>query len=268
VPVLRVDRAAHRPKDLLDMRNGGPVMSLRRRRLDESQRAMAGVRIDTGPVDHDTPWAEVRPDRKFLILGAWQQFFHVDIKYDCRELLRIVEDMRANEAWTALGFADLEDLLRRGVEIDSELVGWAMRGLRVFDPNEPLPFETAVFVGRELMAHDEAGKRGGRGKKAIRNREGLSSDTVEYIKARLRRDDPALAARVERGELTANAAAVAKGWRKTPTRVERMLRDWREATEDERVAVLQGIAALRLQESAADPPDEPLAWRPNHRSGR
>jgi hypothetical protein len=31
---------------------------------------------------------------------------------------------------------------------------------------------------------------------------------------RLRRDDPDLAARVERGELTANATAVAKGWRK------------------------------------------------------
>jgi hypothetical protein len=197
---------------------------------------VAGVRIDTGPVDHDTPWEEVRPDRKFLILGAWQQFFHVDIKYDCRELLRIVEDMRANEAWSALGFADLEDLLRRGVEIDSELVGWAMRGLRVFDPNEPLPFETAVFVGRELMAHDEAGKRGGRGKKAIRNREGLSSDTVEYIKARLRRDDPALAARVERGELTANAAAVAKGWRKKRDPGRQLDKAWDAATPEQRAA--------------------------------
>lgn len=33
-----------------------------------------------------------------------------------------------------------------------------------------------------------------------------------YTLARLRRDDPETAERVERGELSANAAAVAKGW--------------------------------------------------------
>jgi hypothetical protein len=66
---------------------------------------VAGVRIDTGPIDHDTPWQEVRPDRKILILGAWRQFFHVDVKYDCRELLRIVEDMETHQVWRAFGYA-------------------------------------------------------------------------------------------------------------------------------------------------------------------
>jgi hypothetical protein len=42
----------------------------------------------------------------------------------------------------------------------------------------------------------------------------LKHGTVEHWKARLRRDDPALAARVDRGELSANAAATQKGWRK------------------------------------------------------
>jgi hypothetical protein len=54
---------------------------------------VAGVRIDTGPIDHDTPWEKVPPGGRILILGAWRQFFHVDVKYDCRELLRIVEDI-------------------------------------------------------------------------------------------------------------------------------------------------------------------------------
>jgi hypothetical protein len=271
-----MEHAADRARDLLEMRNGGPFMNLHRRHLNESQRVLAGVRIDTGPVSHDTPWQEVRPDRKILILGAWRQFFHVDVKYDCRELLRIVEDMQANEAWTALGFADLDDLLRRGIEIAPELVGWAMRGLRVLDPETPQPLEKAAFVGRELMAHDEAGRRGGRGRKAPCRDKGLSYNTADYWKARLRRDDPELLARVERGELTANAAAVAKGWRKPPdplrelqrwweratdmdraqfeagivgqsTRVERICRDWREATEDERlVFVAEHADALRL----------------------
>lgn len=40
------------------------------------------------------------------------------------------------------------------------------------------------------------------------------SDHAEYIVSRLKRDDPTLAERVVNGEITANAAARAKGWRK------------------------------------------------------
>ena len=40
------------------------------------------------------------------------------------------------------------------------------------------------------------------------------SDHAEYVVSRLKRDDPALAERVVNGEITANAAARQKGWRK------------------------------------------------------
>lgn len=40
------------------------------------------------------------------------------------------------------------------------------------------------------------------------------SDSSEYVVARLKRDDPALAEEVASGRMTANAAARAKGWRK------------------------------------------------------
>jgi hypothetical protein len=40
------------------------------------------------------------------------------------------------------------------------------------------------------------------------------SNHAEYVVARLKRDDPALAERVVNGEITANAAARQKGWRK------------------------------------------------------
>ena len=39
----------------------------------------------------------------------------------------------------------------------------------------------------------------------------------DYTLVRLRRDDPETAARVKRGELSANAAAIQKGWRKPRT---------------------------------------------------
>lgn len=42
----------------------------------------------------------------------------------------------------------------------------------------------------------------------------IKPDRVEHVIARLKRDDPALAERVVNGEITANAAARQKGWRK------------------------------------------------------
>lgn len=39
-------------------------------------------------------------------------------------------------------------------------------------------------------------------------------DTADKVTARLKRDDPKLAQRVVNGEITPNAAARAKGWRK------------------------------------------------------
>jgi hypothetical protein len=92
-----------------------------------------------------------------------------------------------------------------------------VEGLRTLDPDAPQPFETAVEAGK-LMTRSEAGKLGGRGNKAGGHAHELSrgKGMREYTLARLRRDDPELAARVERGELSANAAAVQKGWRKPP----------------------------------------------------
>lgn len=58
---------------------------------------------------------------------------------------------------------------------------------------------------------------------------GPRTDTCERVVARLKRDDPALADRVVRGDITPNAAARAKGWRKprivvsTPESVARAL---------------------------------------------
>jgi hypothetical protein len=67
-------------------------------------------------------------------------------------------------------------------------------------------------------------------------------ETRHRTLARLRRDDPALAARVERGELTANAAAVAKGWRRKPTRLDELRRAWRRTSAEDRRAFLAEIS--------------------------
>jgi hypothetical protein len=65
--------------------------------------------------------------------------------------------------------------------------------------------------------HQEAGAKGGRGKKATDNNKSFNGDSQQYLIARLKRDNPQLAESVIRGELTAHAAALAAGFRK-PTK--------------------------------------------------
>jgi hypothetical protein len=78
------------------------------------------------------------------------------------------------------------------------------------------------------------------------------SDTSDRVVARLRRDDPELAERVVRGEVTANAAAQEKGWRKprivltSPESVARALRRHMSADALARLVLLL----------VADPPHE------------
>ena len=71
-------------------------------------------------------------------------------------------------------------------------------------------------------------------------------DTVDYVVARLKRDDPTLAEQVVRGEITANAAARAAGIRRprivvsTPERIAKSLRRHLDAESLHRLAELLG----------------------------
>ncbi len=75
----------------------------------------------------------------------------------------------------------------------------------------------------------------------------VESDTAEHTVARLKRDDPTLAERVVSGEVSANAAAKEKGWRKprvvltSPEAVARKLREHFTAEQlAELIALLLG----------------------------
>jgi len=65
-----------------------------------------------------------------------------------------------------------------------------------------------------MPTHEDAGAKGGRGKKAADNVSGLFGNDPTYALRRLLRDAPELAARVQAGELSAHAAAVEAGFRR------------------------------------------------------
>ena len=64
---------------------------------------------------------------------------------------------------------------------------------------------------------------------------------VTYILKRLKRDRPDLLKRVVSGEISANAAALAAGFRKTPSALDRLDAAWAQASAKQRRAFLAKV---------------------------
>jgi hypothetical protein len=90
------------------------------------------------------------------------------------------------------------------------------RSAKIHERMEAMRATVKRLLGEDIEPIGPAIHAGsGRGRKTVRGTKGLTgSDTVDYIVARLKRDDPSLAAQVVGGEITANAAARAAGIRK------------------------------------------------------
>jgi hypothetical protein len=195
------------------------------------------VLIDTGPVEATQRLADVPKRRWKELVRVRRDFCAVNITYDCRELLHFVED--AHEMLEPLGYKDTTDFLRHGLELDPQMVKWALQGLERLKPDEPIPFQRAVELGK----HGFGPGRGHKGKRVgITKSLSDNGSTKEYIMARLQRDGHAdLLARIYVGDLSANAAAEQMGYRKKKTPLEQLLHWWKKASDDERCDFLKAI---------------------------
>lgn len=170
-------------------------------------RRAAAVKVDSGPIEATDPLHYVPKDRWRDLMLARRQFLDVKVSHDCRCLVEFVDD--AKQMFKTLGFSSVEDMIRDGYGLEPEEVAIAVRWLELNPPDDPVPMETAVKLGRH----------GGPRYAECTDDQGSDITTLmgrgsEYIKARLRRDDPSLAAQVDAGKLSADAAAKQKGWRK------------------------------------------------------
>lgn len=196
---------------------------------------MAAVKIHTG----DTIYAydnvrDVPKEEWDTLLNARCAFAKVNLPYDCRELLHFVEE--AQVMYEHLGYSSVEDLIRRGLELDPILVDWAVQGLRTLKPNEPLAFDAAVVLGRRgaPKGNRNAAKNGEKNKGDDITFVSRGSTGAAYLRARLQRDAPAVLKRLDAGEFTSvRAAAVAAGIVKPPDVFKQLCKWWRLADDGE-----------------------------------
>ena len=237
---------------------------------------MASVAVNTGPICADDPARDVPPEKWINLTMARRSAILVKIPHDCRSLIGFVDEADQFRMWERTGHADLADYVRRGLEIDPEMIDWARRGLEAFEKTPPktmadilaslnihpaengaVPLASAVAVGKataaqvlekapELMTASDAGKKGGRGNKAIDNINSFKpkgGTGADYLAARIKRDHPQIAAGIAAGEYPSiRAAAIAAGIVKVPTALETLQRAWKKASSEEQRQFLEWIS--------------------------
>jgi hypothetical protein len=186
---------------------------------------MAALKILRPPVCGDSA-REVPRAQWSMLIKERVNFCKNVLPSDCRLLLFFVEDAEKS-GW--MGFENRDGYLRDGLHLEPEMVELALRGLELSDPNKPLGYDRARVLGKQGRPKNEDNKPC-----AVTR---LNYGTAEHWEARLRRDDPTLAARVQAGDISADAAAKQKGWRKPRKRLsnfEQIVRWVPKLTDDER----------------------------------
>jgi hypothetical protein len=163
-----------------------------------------------------------------MLLEERQRFCRSVLPSDCRLLLFFVTDGK-DANW--MGFGSRETYLQEGLKLDPEMVELALRGLQLTDPAKAIGYEEAQVLGKRGGDHGNQ-YTGGKRQVRIANLP-KSTQTRAYTIARLKRDRPDLAVRVEADELSANAAAIEAGFRHKPTPFEIVKRQWPKLTPEQ-----------------------------------
>jgi len=172
---------------------------------------MASVSINRGLPRPEAPASSLPRDQwddLVIVRKLWAQS---QLPFDCRMLKLVAAD--APEMATELGYKTEEAFLREGLQLDPELVSRVVDWL---DREKPEKAVTLDHVKQQLDRHG-GDRRSAEARKAKENQDDnvilkQQGNSADYLKARLYRDHPEMAAAFERGEYrSARAAAIEAG---------------------------------------------------------
>jgi len=182
---------------------------------------MALVKVDEGPPE-DARLPELPRDYQRLHASSRGGRVLRALHKDCRGLAALL--IEAEEAaWAGLGSREafIQECLGRPVDV----IDMALEGVKLFDLSEPVPLDKAVQAeaARRMARAEPLAKHGGDRKSEVVQDQGsyrtlkARGETADYLAARIKRDRPDIAARVEAGEYRSiRAAAIDAGIVKRP----------------------------------------------------
>jgi hypothetical protein len=172
---------------------------------------MASVSINRGLPRPEAPASSLPKDQwddLVIVRKLWAQS---QLPFDCRMLKLVAAD--APDMAKELGYATEEEFLKEGLQLDPELVARVVDWL---DREKPDKAVTLDHVKQQLDRHG-GDRRSKEARKAKENQDDnvilkQQGNSADYIRARLHRDHPQLAAALDRGEYrSARAAAIEAG---------------------------------------------------------
>ena len=139
-----------------------------------------------------------------------------------------------HEGWKVLGYAGLSLFLSKELDLDEKFA----ERLKEAKPGQTIRQLRPWGDARDKERNEKGQFVESKGNNITSGRRGTST---KYTLARLHRDRPDLAKKVEAKELSANAAAIEAGFRKKPTPLDEMRRAWKKASKKERNTFLLEI---------------------------
>ena len=198
--------------------------------------------------DFTTPFSEAANDEELAkIMRLKYPAACGNLERDAGFFSRMVEGVREYDAWKVIGFASFEDFCKSELgktlcEVEQIVSG--VRVLQATGRTAPITPAEAIAAAPKIQTLTDAGKKGGRGKKAPDNVRGFNGNSQNYLAARINRDHPEIAERVKAGEFKSiRAAAIVAGIVKVKTPLERLFAEWKKASQEERDAFLKSIKA-------------------------
>jgi len=217
---------------------------------------MARVTIDSGALCAQDRFDDIPKQRWRQLVSEKRNFLATSIKYDCRCLIEFCEE--AEVVWQELGFESAADMIRNGYELDPQQIDLAVAWLKINEPSEAVSIDDigkkiADAKAKPLPPDDQTvqprNPNGRKGKESSSDSTRLNDRSNNYTLRRLARDNPEMLDRIESGELSVNAAAIAAGIRKKPTKAEICVAAFRKA-EDRMNTLRQIIDAIEPHEAA------------------
>jgi hypothetical protein len=207
---------------------------------------MAHVSVNEGPPE-DAPLPELPPEYRRLHASSRGGRLVRALHADCRGLAEFIHEAEQAD-WAGLGSRDafIQRCLGRPVDV----IELALEGVKLFDLSEPVPIDKAVQAAtakrmaevQPLAQHGEIGNGRSRHDKIMSTQQGTSAD---YLAARIKRDRPDIAARVEAGEFKSmRAAAIEAGIVKPPCPVKAGMRAVEKMSEDQRAQFTQWLTDM------------------------
>lgn len=177
----------------------------------------------------------------YVLKTIWTQ-----ITFDLKDWEKEVEEARRNKIWERLGYGSIDEVLKEEVGYSKQELSLKIASAKA----DPLAEHGARGNGRSIadaVKDAKADPLSHAGEHmATKSRGTIDTSTrggnTDYTLRRLARDCPEMLDRIEAGELSVNAAAIAAGIRKKPTPEELTVANFRKC--ENKAEVLKTLKAI------------------------